>query len=82
MVFQEGNRPGGELPEWQLFEKKVHEVDGKQKVVGFNSPDGKYYPLEDGEELVGIRENDGEEIKAFIKKDGHKVPFEEWKEGK
>jgi len=69
--------PGGALPEWQLFQEKVHLVDGKQKVVGFNSPDGKYYPLAEGEELVHIKSESGSSRDTFIRKDGQEIPFDE-----
>ena len=74
--------PGGPMPEWQLFEQKVHMVDGKQKVVGFNAPDGKYYPLGENEELVHIKSADGHGRDTFVRKDGQDIPFETWKEGK
>lgn len=70
------------MPEWQLFEQKVHVVDGKQKVVGFTDPEGTYYPLEDGEELVHIKSENGMDRETFIRKDGREIPFETWKEGK
>lgn len=62
---------------------KVHNVDGKQKVVGFDAPDGKYYTLAEGEELIHINspKNDGNRD-TFISKDGQNIPFEIWKQGK
>jgi|GEM_PF-2550786 len=76
------NRPGGALPEWQLFEEKVHMIDGKQKTVGFNDPEGKYYRLEDDEQLVHIKSEDGAGRETFIRKNGQDIPFETWKQGK
>ena len=75
-------RPGGALPQWQLFEQKVHLVDGKQKVVGFNAPDGKYCLLAEGEELVHIKSESGSGRNTFIRKNEQDIPFDEWKEGK
>ena len=76
------NRPGEALKEWQLFEEKVHMVDGKQKTVGFNDSEGKYYQLEDDEQLVHIKSEDGADRKTFIRKNGQDIPFETWKQGK
>ena len=70
----------GRLKEWQLFEQKVHLVDGKQRTVGFNAPGGKWYNLEEGEELVFNMTPDGKDRKAFIRKGGTETPFEQWKE--
>ncbi|MDP4008475.1 MAG: hypothetical protein Q8P68_04770 [Candidatus Peregrinibacteria bacterium] len=74
--------PGGAMPEWQLFQEKIHLVDGKQKVVGFNDADGNYYPLAEGEELVHIKSADGVGRDTFIRKDGQTIPFETWKQNK
>lgn len=69
----------GVLPEWQLFEQKV---DGEHNVVGFNAPDGTYYPLGEGEELVHNKTQDGKNRETFIRKGGQDTPFETWKEDK
>lgn len=74
--------PGDPLPGWRLFEEKVHMVDGKQRVVGFNVPDRKYYPLGENEELVHTKSADGHSRDTFIRKDGQDTPFEIWKESK
>ena len=74
--------PGGPVPEWQLFQEKVHQVDGKPKVMGFSDPNGHYFTLLDGEELVHILAKDGVGRDTFIRTDGALIPFEAWKEGK
>ena len=56
------------MQDWQLFEVKIHTVDGKPKAVGFNAPDGKYYPLEADEELVHIKREDDRGRNTFIRK--------------
>ncbi len=72
----------GAMQDWQLFEVKIHTVDGKPKAVGFNAPDGKYYPLEADEELVHIKREDDRGRNTFIRKNGADVPFETWKSDK
>lgn len=72
----------GAMQDWQLFEQKIQIKDGEQKVVGFNAPDGKYYPLEEGEELVHIKSKDEKGRNTFIRKNGADVPFETWKSDK
>jgi len=72
--------PGGPLPEWQLFQEKIQTIDGNQKVVGFEAPDGHFYPLENGEELVHIKSEDGSKRETFIRTNGRDIPFETWKQ--
>ncbi len=72
----------GAMQDWQLFEQKIQIKNGKQKVVGFNEPDGKYYQLEEGEELVHIKSEDGKGRKTFIRKGGVDTPFETWRKDK
>ena len=69
--------PGEGLEDWQAFDLRV---DGEQKSVGFKDPDGNYYPLGEGEELVHIKKADDMGRDTFIRKDGTDIPFEEWKE--
>lgn len=71
-------RPGGALPESQLFQLKVR--DGKP--IGFTAPDERYYPLQEGEELVQILNENKSARDTFIRKDGQDIPFETWKQGK
>lgn len=72
----------GAMQDWQLFEQKIQIKNGGQKVVGFNAPDGKYYPLEEGEELVHIKTKDGKGRNTFVRKNGTDISFETWKSDK
>ncbi len=76
-------KPGNGIPERRLFFINTLFIDGEYKNVGFTDPEGRYYPLEEGEELIEEGGGDTPERKTFIQnKNGEKIPFEEWKLGK
>ncbi len=77
---KEEKRPGNKLPRWQMFEQKLDRTEGENQVIGFTDPEGEYYSLEEGEELVHEKEGDGPERKTFIRTEsGAKISFDEWK---
>ncbi|MGI6314757.1 MAG: hypothetical protein ACOXZY_02505 [Patescibacteria group bacterium] len=72
----EKHRPGVPVENWRLFEPRIDIKTGKE--VGFVDPEGNYYTLKKGEELVF-----GEDRKPMIRKtDGQEISFEEWKNNK
>ena len=72
-VENESKRPGGELPDWQLYQVRVDQETGKEK--GVDTPDGVFYPFNNGERFV----QEGTEREPFIiNKDGNKIRFEDW----
>ncbi|MGB3073440.1 MAG: hypothetical protein WBB68_04250 [Candidatus Moraniibacteriota bacterium] len=75
-------RPQGVAPESALFEVKSEKRGDAWVQTGFTDPSGKYYSLEEGEELVQLREDGQVDRKSYIRKDGLETPFEVWKEGK
>jgi len=72
-IPQKGNRPGGELPEWQLWQPKI--VRGREKSV--KSPDGKTYEIKDGEQFVVERGENGDYEAAIVDADGQKTILRE-----
>ena len=67
--------PGGPMPEWKFFQSKVDLSTGKE--IGFSSPDGNWFPLAEGEELVHVR-NDQHGRDTFIRSGDIMTPFDQW----
>jgi hypothetical protein len=68
-----GNRPGGSLPEWQLWQPKMMRgKDGQQRESSVKSPDGETYEINDGEQFVVEKGENGDYEAAIVDKDGKK----------
>lgn len=60
-----------------LFEEKIFETPSGPRVFGVKSPEGRYYPFTDGEQMVYVRE--GNDRKPYVRlKDGSQVTFSAW----
>mgnify|MGYP001603036974 CR=1 FL=1 len=78
--YQEAPTPRGERPaHWRLYELRVDQQTLKEE--GVKTPDGKYYPFQNGEKFVqiSISEIPGERVSIIVEQDGHKRLFESWK---
>jgi len=65
--------PGQPMPDWMLFDPKFQ--SGKE--IGFRDPDGKYFPLAEGDTLVQYRSDEGGRD-TFILSSKGVIPFQEW----
>jgi len=74
--------PGEAMLESQLFQPRIILEKGKQRMIGFIDPEGKYYELSEDEQLVQIKNNKNADRDAFIRKNGKDIPFHIWKQGK
>ena len=69
----QGNRPGGSIPEWQLWQPKVvRGKNGQQRESSVKSPDGKTYEIKDGEQFVVESGENGDYEAAIIDRAGKK----------
>ncbi|PKL36735.1 hypothetical protein CVV38_02430 [Candidatus Peregrinibacteria bacterium HGW-Peregrinibacteria-1] len=68
------------IPDWHLFQTRARIVNRVLETIGFKAPDGQYYNLKKGEQIIFIRTPDGKNREAFIRKaDGSEMPFDVWK---
>lgn len=73
-------RPGGPLPEDQLYSPRTNS-EGKE--VGVATPDGTFFYFDQGEKLALVREDGGSERKPIVMlSDGKQVSFESWKDAR
>jgi hypothetical protein len=71
-------RPGGSLPEWNLYESRIGTTETGTKQLGVKTPDNKYFEFNNGEQIVFIQDNTGRN--PHIKLDsGNTVSFEAWR---
>lgn len=76
--------PGGPIPKWELYEERVVRDESSPygwRPTGFRDPEGKYFELNNGDELVHILTYDGLGRETFIRNGYDLTPIESWKIG-
>ncbi len=73
-----GALPGGAMPEWKLYERRVQIANGKMQEVGVRDPKGKYHHFHQGEELVQIHTGGNDWATMVRYPSGDHVSFSAW----
>lgn len=70
-------RPGGPLPQWNLFEDRMALATTGAVSVGTRTSDGRYHSFNNGEQMVYVRQG-SDRVPMVRLNDGREVSFNVW----